>query len=88
MRSDQLLEVGALTLRFDLNETCQFPVREGIGRLGSSDVRAIQVETEGWSAILCIIASSEEFGQFAQGWCIADARPRCHVLVGADEVIN
>ena len=66
---NQLLEVDSLALRFTLNETRQFLEREGIDKLEPSDVRAIHAKTEGWPAILRIIAStfsgsSEEFGQF------------------------
>ncbi len=70
LTQNQLLEVDALALRFNLDETRQFLEQEGIGRLGSSDVGAIHAKTEGWPAILRIIVltfsrSAEAFGQFA-----------------------
>ena len=67
---NELLEVDALSLRFDLEETREFLEQERIGRIEFSDVRAIHAKTEGWPAILRIIASTfsqsaEQFGQFA-----------------------
>jgi LuxR family maltose regulon positive regulatory protein len=66
---NQLLEVESLALRFNLDETRQFLQQEGIERLETTDVRAIHAKTEGWPAILRIIASTfslsaEGFGQF------------------------
>lgn len=67
---NQLLEVDVEVLRFSLDETRQFFEQEGIGKLESSDVRTVHAKTEGWPAILRIIASTysrsaAEFGQFA-----------------------
>jgi LuxR family maltose regulon positive regulatory protein len=66
---NQLLEVDASALRFDLDETRQFLEQENIRRIEASDVRILHAKTEGWPAILRIIAltfsqSAEEFGQF------------------------
>src|SRR3984957_15253121 len=67
---NQLLEVDALALRFNLDETRQFFEQEGLSGLESTDVRSVHVKTEGWPAILRIFASTfsqsgEAFGQFA-----------------------
>jgi LuxR family transcriptional regulator, maltose regulon positive regulatory protein len=67
---NRLLEVDAFALRFSLDETRAFLELEQIGRIESADVRAVHAKTEGWPAILRIIASTfsqsgEEFGQFA-----------------------
>jgi len=66
---NQLLEIDASSLRFNLEETCEFLEHEHIGRKESSDIRTIHAKTEGWPAILRIIASTcsqsgKEFGQF------------------------
>ena len=67
---NRLLEVDAFALRFSLDETRAFLELEQIGGIESADVRAVHAKTEGWPAILRIIASTfsqsgEEFGQFA-----------------------
>jgi LuxR family transcriptional regulator, maltose regulon positive regulatory protein len=67
---NQLLEIGVAMLRFSLDETRRFLEQEGIGELKASDVRVVHAKTEGWPAVLRIIASTvsrsvAEFEQFA-----------------------
>jgi LuxR family transcriptional regulator, maltose regulon positive regulatory protein len=53
---NQLLELDELALRFTLDETCEFLERVGLNQLEMRDVRALHAKTEGWPAILRIIA--------------------------------
>ena len=55
---NQLLEIDASALRFDLQETRNFLEIERPGTLGPSDVRLLHEKTEGWPAALRIVAST------------------------------
>ena len=61
---NQLLELDELALRFTLDETLEFLDRAGLNQLEMRDVRALHAKTEGWPAILRIIASTK-FGSTA-----------------------
>ena len=68
---NQLLEIDAAALRFDLQETQSFLETEKLGTLVLSDVRLLHEKTEGWPAALRIIASTsiqsrQDFGQYAR----------------------
>jgi ATP/maltotriose-dependent transcriptional regulator MalT len=56
---NQSLEVDELALRFTLDETAEFLERAGLNQLETRDVRALHAKTEGWPAILRIIASTK-----------------------------
>jgi ATP/maltotriose-dependent transcriptional regulator MalT len=56
---NQLLEVDELALRFTLDETAEFLERAGLNQLEMREVRALHAKTEGWPAILRIIASTK-----------------------------
>jgi LuxR family maltose regulon positive regulatory protein len=66
---NQLLEIDASALRFDLQETQNFLESEEPGTLIPSDVRLLHEKTEGWPAALRIVASTsiqlrQDFGQY------------------------
>jgi LuxR family maltose regulon positive regulatory protein len=76
---NQLLEVDELALRFTLDETAEFLERAGLNQLEMRDVRALHAKTEGWSAILRIIActtfrSTADLKEFISGLS-GSARP-------------
>jgi LuxR family maltose regulon positive regulatory protein len=54
---NDLLEIDALTLRFNLDETRSFVEHECPGGLGAARVRSLFASTEGWAAALRISAS-------------------------------
>src|SRR5260370_4232448 len=56
---NQLLELDELALRFTLDETREFLDRTGLNQLEMRDVRALHAKTEGWPAILRIIACTK-----------------------------
>ena len=56
---NQLLELDELALRFTLDETLEFLKLAGLSQLEVRDVRALHAKTEGWPAILRIIASTK-----------------------------
>ncbi len=56
---NQLLELDELALRFTLDETLEFLERAGLNKLEMRDLRALHAKTEGWPAILRIIASTK-----------------------------
>src|SRR5215831_19136049 len=60
---NQLLELDASTLRFDLQETQTFFEREKFGALAPSEVKILHGRTEGWPAALRIVASTSQPGQ-------------------------
>jgi ATP/maltotriose-dependent transcriptional regulator MalT len=65
--NNQLLEIDASTLRFDLQETRELLEREKPGSLELADVKLLHSRTEGWPAALRIVASTSSRGQdFAQ----------------------
>ena len=55
---NQLLEIDASALRFDLQETRSFLEIESPGTLVPSDMRLLHEKTEGWPAALRIVAST------------------------------
>jgi LuxR family maltose regulon positive regulatory protein len=68
---NQLLEIDASDLRFDLQETQSFLEIENPGALGSSEVRLLREKTQGWPAALRIVASTssqlgQDFGQYVR----------------------
>jgi LuxR family maltose regulon positive regulatory protein len=68
---NQLLEIDASALRFDLQETQTFLETESPGTLVSSDVGLLHERTEGWPAALRIVASTsiqlrQDFGQYVR----------------------
>jgi LuxR family transcriptional regulator, maltose regulon positive regulatory protein len=68
--NNQLLEIDASALRFDLQETREFLEHERPGSLAPADVKLLQIRTEGWPAQLRIVVSSsssgEDFGQYVR----------------------
>jgi LuxR family maltose regulon positive regulatory protein len=76
---NQSLEVDELALRFTLDETAEFLERAGLNQLETRDVRALHAKTEGWPAILRIIASTKfkstaDLREFISGFS-GSARP-------------
>ena len=76
---NQLLELDELALRFTLDETREFLDRAGLNQLDMRDVRALHAKTEGWPAILRIIActkfsSTADLKEFISGLS-GSARP-------------
>jgi LuxR family transcriptional regulator, maltose regulon positive regulatory protein len=68
---NQLLEIDAAALRFDLQETHNFLEVEKLGRLVTSDLRLLLEKTDGWPAALRILASTsiqskQDFGQYVR----------------------
>ena len=68
---NQLLEIDRADLRFDLDETHQFLEQEIPARLGQAETRALHAKTEGWPAMLRIVAttsaqSGQEFAQYVR----------------------
>src|SRR3954453_23765536 len=68
---NQLLEIDASALRFDLQETRNFLDSEEPGPLLPSDVKLLHEKTEGWPAALRIVASTsiqsrQDFGQYVR----------------------
>jgi LuxR family transcriptional regulator, maltose regulon positive regulatory protein len=66
---NQLLEIDASALRFDLQETWNFLEFETPNTLVSSEVRLLHEKTEGWAAALRIVASTpiqsqQDFAQY------------------------
>jgi hypothetical protein len=55
---NRLLEIDAAALRFDMDETSRFLEHEKLGALDPSEVRLLCAKTEGWPAVLRIIAST------------------------------
>jgi LuxR family maltose regulon positive regulatory protein len=68
---NQLLEIDASALRFDLQETRSFLEIESPGTLVPSDMRLLHEKTEGWPAALRIVASTsiqskQDFAQYVR----------------------
>jgi LuxR family maltose regulon positive regulatory protein len=65
---NQLLEIDASALRFDLHETSQFLEHERPGSLDLADVKLLHSRTEGWPAALRIVVSTsiprQDFGRY------------------------
>jgi len=55
---NQLVEIDTAALRFDLEETSRFLEHENIGGLDNSAVRLLHAKSEGWPAVLRIIAAT------------------------------
>jgi LuxR family transcriptional regulator, maltose regulon positive regulatory protein len=68
--NNQLLEIDASALRFDLQETSEFIEHEKPGGLAPADVKLLHSRSEGWPAQLRIVvstsSSSEDFGQYVR----------------------
>jgi LuxR family transcriptional regulator, maltose regulon positive regulatory protein len=69
---NQLVEIDATTLRFDVEETRRFLNREKMGPADAQTVKLLNDKTEGWPAVLRIVASTsassgEELSQYVQG---------------------
>jgi LuxR family maltose regulon positive regulatory protein len=69
---NQLLEIDASALRFDLQETQDFLEIERPGTLVPSDMRLLHDKTDGWPAALRIVASTsiqsrQDFEQYVRG---------------------
>jgi LuxR family maltose regulon positive regulatory protein len=68
--NNQLLEIDASELRFDLQETSEFLEREKPGSLAPADVKLLHLRTEGWPAQLRIVVSTsssgEDFGHYVR----------------------
>jgi LuxR family transcriptional regulator, maltose regulon positive regulatory protein len=68
---NQLLEIDASALRFDLQETRSFLEFETPNTLVPSEVRVLHEKTEGWAAALRIVASTpiqsrQDFAQYVR----------------------
>jgi LuxR family transcriptional regulator, maltose regulon positive regulatory protein len=68
--NNQLLEIDASALRFDLQETSEFLDREKPGSLVPADVKLLHFRTEGWPAQLRIVVSTpssgDDFGHYVR----------------------
>src|SRR6202165_1541769 len=60
---NQLLEVNASALRFDLEETRRFLEQAHVGNLNASDVNILHSMTDGWPAALRLVASASARGE-------------------------
>ncbi len=68
---NQLLEIDPAALRFNLEETRLFLEHEGLGPLEPAELRILHERTEGWPAVLRIVAatssqSKQNFSQYVQ----------------------
>jgi LuxR family maltose regulon positive regulatory protein len=61
--NNELLEVDASALRFDLQETHEFLEHGKPGSLAPADVKLLHSQTEGWPAQLRIVVSNSSSGQ-------------------------
>jgi ATP/maltotriose-dependent transcriptional regulator MalT len=69
---NRLLEIDAPAIRFDLEETQRFVEHERLGSLNISVLNTLHTKTEGWPAVLRIVAvasgqSGVDFAQYVQG---------------------
>jgi LuxR family transcriptional regulator, maltose regulon positive regulatory protein len=60
---NQLLELNASALRFDLEETRRFLEQEHVGDLNALDVKILHSMTDGWPAALRLVASASARGE-------------------------
>ena len=60
---DQLLEVDASALRFDLVETRRFLEQGHVRDLNAADVKVLHSTTDGWPAALRLVASASAHGE-------------------------
>jgi LuxR family maltose regulon positive regulatory protein len=66
---NQLVEIESLTLRFDAEETDRFLEQEKISGLDPSAVKLLCAKTEGWPAVLRIVAATlGQPGQDVEGY--------------------
>jgi LuxR family transcriptional regulator, maltose regulon positive regulatory protein len=68
---NELLEIDASALRFDLQDARNFVEVEKLGKLVTSDLRLLLEKTDGWPAALRILASTsnqlkQDFGQYVR----------------------
>jgi LuxR family transcriptional regulator, maltose regulon positive regulatory protein len=67
---NQLLELDASALRFDLEETQTLLRREKLGNVAASDLKALHSKTEGWPAalriVLCTSQPGHDFGRYVR----------------------
>jgi LuxR family maltose regulon positive regulatory protein len=68
---NQLLEIDSWALRFDLEEMRRFLDHEGLGPLDPAELRLLHERTEGWPAVLRIVAatssqSGQNFSQYVR----------------------
>lgn len=72
LRADnQLVEIDASSLRFDVGEIQEFLEHENLGLLDSAGIAILNTKTEGWPAALRIVASTasqsrEDFAQYVR----------------------
>jgi LuxR family maltose regulon positive regulatory protein len=68
--NNELLEIDASALRFDLQETRAFLEQEKPGSLDFADVKLLHSRTEGWPAalriVVCTSSSTQDFAQYVQ----------------------
>lgn len=65
----RLLEIDTAELRFDVKETQRFVEREKLGPLNLADTKMLHSKTEGWPAVLRVVASAssqspQNFGDY------------------------
>jgi LuxR family maltose regulon positive regulatory protein len=65
---NELLEIDASTLRFDLDETRRFVEHECPGKLDATDLKSLFASTEGWAAALRISAAVLARSDRPHGW--------------------
>ena len=63
LAQDQLLEVDASALRFDLVETRRFLEQGHVRDLNAADVKVLHSTTDGWPAALRLVASASAHGE-------------------------
>ena len=68
--NNELLEIDASALRFDLQETRAFLEQEKPGSLDFADVKLLHSRTEGWPAalriVVCTSSSAQDFAQYVR----------------------
>ncbi len=68
--NNELLEIDASELRFDLQETRAFLAQEKPGSLDLADVTLLHSRTEGWPAalriVVCTFSSTQDFAQYVR----------------------
>lgn len=63
LASNQLLEIDASAMRFDLSEIRWFLEHEKFGALAAPEVALLHAKTEGWPAVLRIVTATSQSGQ-------------------------
>ncbi len=74
---NQLFEIDAAAMRFDEEETFRFLEREKINGLDPSEVRVLHAKTEGWPAVLRIVATTLSQPEQDAEAMSGDCRERC-----------